>query len=97
MERRDGHMDVGKMKTTVAILSLGIAAGNLLPSAHAQVSIGETEQSPAYVRVATEVEGKPYDVCRKDAFDYGVMGHYRRLYILSCLDTDVTSTNRNRD
>lgn len=32
-----------------------------------------------------------YDRCKKDAFDFGAMGAYRRLYVLSCLNSDVTS------
>jgi hypothetical protein len=35
-----------------------------------------------------------YNSCKKDAFDFGAIGTYRRLYVLSCLNRDVTSAIR---
>jgi hypothetical protein len=35
-----------------------------------------------------------YNWCKKDAFDFGAIGTYRHLYVLSCLNRDVTSAIR---
>jgi hypothetical protein len=84
------------MKKAVAIwLGLAAAIGQL--PANAQDVIGSAEQDAAFLPVAAETDGSPYDFCKRDAFTYGVMGHYRRLYILSCLDTDMTSAIETRD
>lgn len=41
-----------------------------------------------------DADVRTYDWCKKDAFEFGVMGTYRRLYVLSCLGADVTATTK---
>jgi hypothetical protein len=35
-----------------------------------------------------------YDSCKKDAYEFGAIGIYRRMFVLSCLGNDVTSAIR---
>ena len=82
-------------RTTLAVTILASAAGLAGVAAQAdQATIGARAELHAIA--VNEAAPREYNACKADAYRYGVMGTYRRLFILSCLDTDTTSEVRPR-
>ena len=83
----------GRAACAAGLLAAFTIAGTCIASAEDDSGAGRA-QPPGYA--LSDGEMREYESCKADAYRYGVMGRFRRLYILSCLDTDVTSGLRSQ-
>ena len=58
-------------------------------AAFAQESVQSAEQDDWGDLLSRDMT--PYNWCKKEAFDYGAIGSYRHLFVLACLNRDVTA------